>query len=65
MASPLLVVIDKINVKSLAVLESTNNSPIGADCHSPKASELALYFYEGEAVAERIIDQLRPASSTY
>jgi len=35
MASPLLVVIDKINVKSLAVLESKNNSPIGADCHSP------------------------------
>jgi hypothetical protein len=38
-----LVVIDKINVKSLAVLKSKNNSPIGADCHSPTRGRQCRY----------------------
>jgi hypothetical protein len=35
------MVIDKIDVRSLAILEMENNSPVRADSHGPKTLEIA------------------------
>jgi hypothetical protein len=35
------MVVDKINIKGFAVLETENNSPVGAHRYGPKAFEVA------------------------